>query len=57
MFPCKFIIIVVTLQLQIYRTMEHKFRKSDNDIDLQALLDFCKKEGKMVEILHVGSAS
>ena len=29
--------------------MEHKFRKSDNDIDLQALLDFCKKEGKMVE--------
>ena len=34
---------------QIYKTMEHKFRKSDNDIDLQALLDFCKKEGKMVE--------
>ena len=29
--------------------MEHKFRKSDNGIDLQALLDFCKKEGKMVE--------
>ena len=29
--------------------MEHKFRKSDNSIDLQALLDFCKKEGKMVE--------
>ena len=44
--------------------MEHKFRKSDNGIDLQALLDFCKKEGKMVEyrkgaraIRHVGSAS
>ena len=37
------------MQLQIYRTMEHKFRKSDNGIDLQALLDFCKKEGKMVE--------
>ena len=34
---------------QIYKTMEHKFRKSDNGIDLQALLDFCKKEGKMVE--------
>ena len=30
-------------------TMEHKFRKSDNGIDLQALLDFCKQEGKMVE--------
>ena len=29
--------------------MEHKFRKTDNGIDLQALLDFCKKEGKMVE--------
>ena len=29
--------------------MEHKFRKSDNGIDLQALLDFCKQEGKMVE--------
>ena len=29
--------------------MELKFRKTDNGIDLQALLDFCKKEGKMVE--------
>ena len=29
--------------------MEHKFKKSDNGIDLRALLDFCKKEGKMVE--------
>ena len=28
-------------------TMEQKF--SNNSIDLQALLDFCKKEGKMVE--------
>ena len=33
------------MHLQIYKTMEHKFRKSDNGIDLQALLDFCKKEG------------
>ncbi len=29
--------------------MEQKFRGSENGIDLQALLDFCKKEGKMVE--------
>ena len=29
--------------------MEHKFKKSGNGIDLRALLDFCKKEGKMVE--------
>ena len=29
--------------------MEHKFKKLGNGIDLRALLNFCKKEGKMVE--------
>ena len=28
--------------------MEQKFRGSENGIDLQVLLDFCKKEGKIV---------
>ena len=37
------------MHLQIFSPMEHKFKKSGNDIDLRALLDFCKKEGKMVE--------
>ena len=37
------------MHLQIFSPMEHKFKKSGNGIALRALLDFCKKEGKMVE--------
>ena len=29
--------------------MEQKFRKSDGGIDLRALREFCRKEGKVVE--------
>ena len=29
--------------------MEQKFKKSDGGIDLRALREFCRKEGKLVE--------
>ena len=38
-----------TFAPQIKRTMEQKFRKSDGGIDLRALREFCRKEGKVVE--------
>ena len=38
-----------TFAPQINRTMEQKFKKSDGGIDLRALREFCRKEGKVVE--------
>ena len=38
-----------TFAPQIKRTMEQKFKKSDGGIDLRALREFCRKEGKVVE--------
>ena len=42
-----------TFAPQIKRTMEQKFKKSDEGIDLRALREFCRKEGKSETVFRV----